>query len=188
MRVMLQTRSWKGKEGGAGMGTPYSVSSSGWPADGESPVGSSLFGVWPTAEEWMGSLRSRAAWGAGQLTGKVSAFCPRLHGVDAIREFLHEGMPQMGTKAHQGVSEKLNPRCSSKTVLPSSSCILRPGRSITTNDLLSCAGARASSLENWDLVGRKFWLCWRFVRLFCSWSILLDHISCQWLSPFCVSN
>lgn len=62
MRVMLQTRSWKGKlEGGAGVGTPNSISSSGWPADGESPVGSSLFGVWPTAEEWMGSLRSWVA-------------------------------------------------------------------------------------------------------------------------------
>lgn len=44
--------------------------------------------------------------------------------VDIIREFLRKGMPQIGTKAHRDVSEKLNSGCSRKTMLPPSSCIL----------------------------------------------------------------
>ena len=34
------------------------------------------------------------------------------------------GKPLIGTKAHQDVSEKLNPRCSSQAMFPSSSFIL----------------------------------------------------------------
>lgn len=105
-----------------------------------------LVAVWHQVDGW----RRQLAW-------EVHALWPCVHGMDRYHlgiSIIHKGMPHMGSNAHQDVSVKLNQRCSSKTELSSSSCMLEPGCSTTSGDLPSNTGSRASTLEN-ETVWRK---------------------------------